>query len=163
MTDFSSPHSRRLCAMFCVPAKDCPLAYLFYTLFQLANNKMHDLQAELDETLDISRRYRRLYRDEKEHNQTLPVNVQHPQSRGSQRAASARHIRSQPVKDDGTGDSGANPHERLARVAEDDRDDDEACVKRHVARIRESKPVRSCTIRVEDIIRKNEVSKSVRR
>ena len=118
---------------------------------------MHDLQAELDETLNISRRYRRLYREAKEQNQTAPVNVQLQQTtRDSKRISSARHTRSQPIKD--VGISAASPHERLARVAEDDLDDDEARVMRHVARIRESKGVRSCSIRVEDIIRKNEVS-----
>ena len=120
---------------------------------------MHDIQAELDETLNLAQRYRRLYRETKEQNQALPVEVQHQQTtRGSKRIASARHSHSQPMKDDVAGELAANPHERLAMVAEDDLDDDEARVTRHIARIRESKGVRSCSIRVEDIIRKNEVS-----
>ena len=46
------------------------------------------------------------------------------------------------------------------KVTEDDLDDDEARIKRHLARIRETKAMltTSCNIRVVDIIRKNEVS-----
>ena len=57
-------------------------------------------------------------------------------------------------------DSAGNTQEKQVKVTEDDLDDDEARVKRHLARIRETKAMltTSTNIRVVDIIRKNEVS-----
>ena len=54
----------------------------------------------------------------------------------------------------------AGAQEKQVKVTEDDLDDDEARVKRHLARIRETKAMltTSTNIRVVDIIRKNEVS-----
>ena len=115
---------------------------------------------------NIAQRYRRLYLETKEKTQLLSMKVQRLQNGDSEMETSAEDSSFEfekvyaETKVDSAGALQGNMQEKQVKVTEDDLDDDEARVKRHLARIRETKAMltTSTNIRVVDIIRKNEVS-----
>ena len=94
---------------------------------------MEKLEAALAEATQLAKRYRRLYLDEK----------------SARRAARAP---SPELDSDRSRDTDSS------RLTEEDLEDDEALFKRHVARLADTKSMLATTpIRVQDVIRKNEV------
>ena len=94
---------------------------------------MEKLEAALAEATQLAKRYRRLYLDEK----------------------SARRAARAPSPEP---DSDRSRDTDSSRLTEEDLEDDEALFKRHVARLADTKSMLATTpIRVQDVIRKNEV------
>ncbi|KAI0220496.1 hypothetical protein LSAT2_027990 [Lamellibrachia satsuma] len=116
-----------------------------------ADTRKQHLEMELDKTKNIAQRYRRLYLEAKEKTQTLSMKVQRLQNSDSEMETTVEDSSFESEKYDAEAKT-------KVKVTEDDLDDDEARIKRHLARIRETKAMltTSCNIRVVDIIRKNE-------
>ena len=157
--------------------KKCYRAFKFYS----AEERNKQLEEELTESQDLARRYHDLCMSEKEKSGgTSERSVTSSRSGGSQSAGKLSE-RGRPASKSQNRDSGGNrpkstgtksngskngtsqrKGQSKVKDLEDDLDDDEAKFKRHVARLIDSKSVRTTApVRVEDIIRKNQVCANV--
>ncbi len=102
-------------------------------LFEIAGDKIEELERELTEANDLARRYRDIYLSQK-----------------------GQTPRQTPAGEAPPG--GGDYQKEQTKVTEDELDDDEAVFKRHVYRLAETRSMLTTSpIRIQDIIRKNEV------
>ena len=133
--------------------------HAFYIMLFTAELRVKELEHQLEESQDLCRRYRDMYlkarggtdgdnaaieSDRSVSNNSKDNDSKHGSQDGSRGNSKERSPRGQ-SKD---------------KVTEDDLDDDEALYKRHIARLADSKSVKTTApIRVTDVIRKSEVGR----
>ncbi len=138
---------------------------------------MKNLESELEESQGLTRRYRDMYvieRDRANRPSTSRGSRNTPRGgagggdgseqnsgrdTGGGGGGGGGKSSSNGAASNGAGEPGKEGSGRKEKVTEDDLDDDEAIFKRHVAKISEMKAMNTTSpIRIEDIIRKSEVS-----